>query len=81
MTATIKTDTTLKELGVQAGDTLIVNDVQGSVAVVSLLREEVENGDKLSTRQFLEKWSNKFPIPKDDGKDSRLAHILEKHVN
>lgn len=78
-TATVSSSDPIKSLGLQPGDTLVVDEMHDDLVTVSLARRTSERSSALTTRQFLEKWAGKFRVPETEG-DFRLADIIAKHV-
>ena len=80
MTTTVPTDTTLDTLDLRDGDTIVIDHIEDGHATISLARKDARRPVKQTTRQFLEKWAGRFPVPSNPENDPRLASILEKHV-
>lgn len=78
-TSTVSSSTPIKSLGLQPGDTLMVDEMHDDLVTVSLARRTSKRAAALTTRQFLDKWAGKFPVPEAKN-DTRLAHIIAKQV-
>ncbi len=78
-TATISSSAPIKSLGLQPGDSIMVVEMHDDLVTVSLARRTSERSSALTTRQFIDKWAGKFPVPQTE-EDARLAAIIAKHV-
>jgi hypothetical protein len=70
---------TLKSLGLRPGDTLVVYQADDDVVTLALNRPAKQGRSGRTAREFAQRWTGQFPVPDAHG-DSRLEHIIAKHV-
>lgn len=75
----VPSSSTLQSLGLKPGDAVFVDEIAGGMVTLSVTRKPLSRSSGLPARDFVKKWAGKFKTPETDG-DSRLAHLLEKHV-